>query len=406
MSATIPAKDRGQAGETFETAESGASGDGLPRAVSHAEQPDAAARELRERLGDTALELVVVFCAPSYDRIALAAALADRFGTVPIIGCTTAGEIGPGGYTTGAVVAVGFPAEDFSIVTALVDHVDRFEIADSTEIAQTLLSARDRAMTARPVPLGETARSFAMLLIDGLAMSEETVVSALHNALIDIPLFGASAGDDLHFERTFVLHDGAFHPNAAVVALFTTTRPFTVFRTQHFVSSDRKMVVTGADPQHRIVTEINAEPAGREYARLVGLEGEPLTPMIFAAHPVVVRVGGQYHVRSIQKVNDDESLTFFCAIDEGIVLTVAEGVDPVANFDGLINSIEAEVGAPDLILGCDCILRRLEMEQRQLNAVMSERLARHRVVGFCAYGEQVNGMHVNQTFTGVAIGGR
>ena len=105
-------------------------------------------------------------------------------------------------------------------------------------------------------------------------------------------------------------------------------------------------------------------------------------------------------------MNDDESLTFFCAIDEGIVLTVAEGVDPVANFDGLIEGIEAEVGAPDLILGCDCILRRLEMEQRQLNAVMSERLARHRVVGFCAYGEQVNGMHVNQTFTGVAIGGR
>ncbi|WP_247871848.1 nitric oxide-sensing protein NosP [Azospirillum sp. TSO35-2] len=384
----------------------GGSGDGLPRAVTHAERPADAARELRAGLGDTPLDLVVVFSAPSYDRKALADALAEQFGTVPVIGCTTAGEIGPGGYTTGALVAVGFPSEDFVVVTALVDHVDRFEIADSTAIARSLLSRRDRALASRPVPLGDNARSFAMLLIDGLSMSEETVVSALHNALIDVPLFGASAGDDLHFERTFVLHEGAFHPNAAVVALFTTTRPFTVFRTQHFVSSDRKMVVTGADPQHRIVTEINAEPAGREYARLVGLEGEPLTPMIFASHPVVVRVGGQYHVRSIQKVNDDESLTFFCAIDEGIVLTVAEGVDPVANFDGLIDGIRAEVGAPDLILGCDCILRRLEMEQRQLNAVMSERLARHRVVGFCAYGEQVNGMHVNQTFTGVAIGGR
>ncbi|WP_209781810.1 nitric oxide-sensing protein NosP [Azospirillum agricola] len=380
-------------------------GDGMPRAMSHAERPADAARELREGLGDTPLEMVVVFCAPHYDLTALADALAVQFGTVPVIGCTTAGEIGPGGYSVGAVVAVGFPSEDFTVVTALVDHVDRFEIADSTVIARSLLTRRDRALAARPVPMGETG-SFAMLLIDGLSMSEETVVSALHNAMIDIPLFGASAGDDMHFERTFVLHEGAFHPNAAVVALFTTTRPFTVFRTQHFVSSDRKMVVTGADPQRRIVTEINAEPAGREYARLVGLEGEPLTPMIFASHPVVVRVGGQYHVRSIQKVNDDESLTFFCAIDEGIVLTVAEGVDPVANFDALMDGIESEVGPPDLILGCDCILRRLEMEQRQLGAVMAERLTRHRVVGFCAYGEQVNGMHVNQTFTGVAIGGR
>lgn len=380
-------------------------GDGLPRAMSHAERPADAARELRDQLGDAALEIVVVFCAPHYDTILLADALAERFGTVPVIGCTTAGEIGPGGYTTGALVAVGFPSDDFTVVTALIDHVDRFEIADSTVIARSLLTRRDRALAARPVPMGE-ADSFAMLLIDGLSMSEETVVSALHNALIDIPLFGASAGDDLHFEQTFVLHEGAFHPNAAVVALFTTTRPFTVFRTQHFVSSDRKMVVTGADPQRRIVSEINAEPAGPEYARLVGLEGEPLTPMIFASHPVVVRVGGQYHVRSIQKVNDDESLTFFCAIDEGIVLTVAEGVDPVANFDALMEGIEAEVGPPDLVLGCDCILRRLEMEQRQLSATMSKRLSAHRVVGFCAYGEQVNGMHVNQTFTGVAIGGR
>ncbi len=32
---------------------------------------------------------------------------------------------------------------------------------------------------------------------------------------------------------------------------------------------------------------------------------EPLTSMIFAAYPVVVRVGGEYHVRSIQSANPD-----------------------------------------------------------------------------------------------------
>ena len=57
------------------------------------------------------------------------------------------------------------------------------------------------------------------------------------------------------------------------------------------------MVVTEADPVARIVTEINAEPAGREYARLVGLDVDKLTPMIFATHPVVVKVGGRYYTR-------------------------------------------------------------------------------------------------------------
>ena len=34
---------------------------------------------------------------------------------------------------------------------------------------------------------------------------------------------------------------------------------------------------------------------------------------------------------------------------------------------------------------------------------MSKMLARHHVLGFNTYGEQFNMLHVNQTFTGVAI---
>jgi hypothetical protein len=151
------------------------------------------------------------------------------------------------------------------------------------------------------------------------------------------------------------------------------------------------------------VTEFNAEPAAQEYARLVGLEGEKLTPMIFAAHPLMVRVGGQYHVRAIQKVNADDSLTFFCAIDEGLVLTVARSVDVIHDLENLFARIEAELGTPDLIIGCDCVLRNLEIEQRQQKRFVSELFVRHGVIGFCTYGEQYNSMHVNLTFTGVAI---
>ena len=93
--------------------------------------------------------------------------------------------------------------------------------------------------------------------------------------------------------------------------------------------------MTGANPAERVVTEFNAEPAAFEYARMIGLDGDSLTPMIFAAHPLMVRVGGQYHVRAIQKVNADNSLTFFCAIDEGLVLTVARSVDVVQDLESL-----------------------------------------------------------------------
>jgi hypothetical protein len=126
--------------------------------------------------------------------------------------------------------------------------------------------------------------------------------------------------------------------------------------------------------------------------------------MIFAAHPLMVRVGGLYHVRSIQKVNADKSLTFFCAIDEGLVLTIARSVDVVQDLRNLFERLKAEVGEPDLIIGCDCVLRNLEIEQQQLKPIVSELFVRNGVIGFCTYGEQFNSMHVNQTLTGVAIG--
>jgi hypothetical protein len=54
-------------------------------------------------------------------------------------------------------------------------------------------------------------------------------------------------------------------------------------------------------------------------------------------------------------------------------------------------------------LACDCILRKLEAQEKQKTRALSEILSQNNVVGFSTYGEQFNSMHVNQTLTGVAI---
>ena len=165
---------------------------------------------------------------------------------------------------------------------------------------------------------------FAFLLIDGLSRREDQLVAALRLGLGDVPLFGGSAGDGLDFRRTFVLADGGFREDAAVLTLVRSRCPVRVFKIRPLEPTEVKMVVTDADPERRLVREINAEPAAREYARLVGKDPDQLSPFTFAAHPIVVRVGGQHHVRAIQKVEPNGDLTFFSAIDEGLVLTLAE----------------------------------------------------------------------------------
>jgi hypothetical protein len=220
----------------------------------------------------------------------------------------------------------------------------------------------------------------------------------------DMPVFGASAGDGLAFERTSVFVDGAFRANSAVLLLVATDLPVRPFRNQHFVSSGTRMVVTGADPARRVVTEINAEPAVGEYARIIGYDVTALTPMVFATHPLVVRLGGAEYVRSIQKANPDGSLTFYCAIDEGLVLTLAEGRDLYSRLEDLFEEIRAEIGPPAAVIGFDCVLRKLECERNQTKHKVGRLLQANRVVGFSTFGEQFRSMHVNQTFTGVAIG--
>lgn len=372
----------------------------VKKGTSRSRDARVAARELYEALHDPDAGLIVFYASPAYDLEALGAALCEHFGAdAPLIGCTTAGEITPVGYLEGALTGVSLGGPGFTARTTRIDDLHSFELARADAPVQQLLrQVRGRGDDGR--------RCFGFLLADGLSMQEESLVSAIYRNLGDVPLFGGSAGDGTRFGRTHLYHQGRFRTDCALFTLVATDQPFRVFKTEHFVPSPQKMVVTAADPARRVVTEINGEPAVEEYARLVGLEVDQLTPLIFATHPVIVRIGGATYVRSIQKVNDDGSLSFFCAIDTGIVLTVARGVDLVDNLEATFAELRAEIGEPAIVLGCDCVLRYIETGQRGLIERVGDVMAANNVVGFSTYGEQYNAMHVNQTFTGVAIGRR
>jgi hypothetical protein len=370
----------------------------IRQGVSTATNPVVAARELHAQLAQEDLSLVLFFCAPEYETAGFARALGELFGPALVVGCTSAGEIGPDGYLDNAVTAISFARPTFEAAAVRLGPLSELGLTQCGEAAERLRSAL-RARLGRP-----PRHEFAMVLLDGLSQREELVMSCLGGTLSDIPVFGASAGDGLTFEHTSIFVDGTFHSDSGVLLLVASDLPVRPFRNQHFVSSGTRMVVTGAEPARRVVTEINAEPAVAEYARIIGYEIGALTPMVFATHPLVVRLGGAEYVRSIQKANPDGSLTFYCAIDEGLVLTLAEGRDLYSRLEDLFAEIRGEIGEPAAVIGFDCVLRKLECERNQTKHKVARLLQANRVVGFSTFGEQFRSMHVNQTFTGVAIG--
>jgi hypothetical protein len=350
--------------------------------------------EAAAALGPGPFALVMLFLGRGHDPVAAGEAVARHFPREAVIGCTTAGEIGVSGYLDGAVAAVGLPISHFRASLLTIDDVAGFEEAPVAEVLRLRGALANRAPT--------WVNEFAFMLADGLSMKEDRIVAALAPALGTTPLFGGSAGDGLRFERTFVLAGGAFRPNRAVVAFIRTACRIKVFRFDHLVPTGHRMVVTDADPAQRVVRELNAEPAARAYARALGRDPDQLSAFTFAAHPVAVRVGDRHHVCSIQRVEPNGDLRFFTAIDEGLVLTLAEGRDILQHLEQSLAELAPDE-PPDAIIACDCILRRLEVEERQAVQPVSAALSRYRVIGFNGYGEQMNMLHVNQTFTGVAI---
>ena len=372
---------------------------GIRRAYSIASSASQAAREIHDGLVQPDTALVVLFCSPSFDLDVLGAEIRRLFGTANVIGCTTAGEITPVGYLEGSITGFSLSAQECDAAVHFLPDISTFQLPQGATAADTLLATlADRGIAT------DSADTFALLLIDGMCTTEELVLSSIHRRLDPIPLLGGSAGDDMRFEKTYVYHDGCFHPNAALLTLCKIRRPFRVFKHQHFSGTATRMVVTGADPARRVVTEINAEPAGLEYARIIGLDYDMLTPLTFAEHPVMVKVGGDYYVRSIQKVNEDASLTFYCAIDEGVVLTLARHEDMIVTLTDFFTDLRAQLGEPLLVIGFDCILRNLETQTRQVRHLAGGILAANNVIGFSTYGEQLAAMHVNHTFTGLLIG--
>ncbi|WP_052134288.1 FIST N-terminal domain-containing protein [Sphingomonas sp. 37zxx] len=362
--------------------------------------PDAAAQAIFAALDPQSLAGVILFCSSRYPVEPLAQAILQRCDGVTVIGCTSSGEITADGFVEGSIVAIGFPASDFSLCATRFDALDDLEASQAQAAVRSLVASAAEGSRQ----FGDDVHHAAIFLVDGLSHREEMLTVTLQDALGPIPLIGGSSGDGFAFRETFVLDSDGFHCDAALVAILSTRRRLHVFRSQPYLPGSIKMVITGADPVARIVHEINAEPAADEYARLAGVRRSDLGPQIFASRPPMVRAGGEHYVRSIQSANDDGSLTFYCAIDEGLVLTLGAATNIVGDMQALFTDLQHAVGGIDQILGFNCVLNQVEIEQQQLSRQVAQLMIVNRVVGFNSYGEQFHALHVNQTFSGLAIG--
>lgn len=368
------------------------------RGTSRARDPVTAATELAAQIGQP-MATTFVYTSPRHDLDVLGPALQDSFrGSV--VGCTTAGELTPFGYQTGSLTGFSIPRAIASVRLWPIQELSATRPEAFAELAREASARAGHAAAARP-----GARHFGILLVDGMCRREEEVIGHIGPAMPQIPVVGGSAGDDRRHEKTCILIEGRFVPDAALLAVFTTERRFAAIKSQNFEPTEAKLVITEVERDERLVRRIDGRPAAEAYAEVVGVDVHALGEEVFSAHPLMLRAGGEYYVRSIRQAHEDGSLSFYCAIDEGLVVTVARSVDLVDTLKASLSPEATGITRPELVIGFECLHRRLEAERRGITTELGTVMAAHNVIGFHGYGEQANSVHINQTFTGIVLGG-
>jgi hypothetical protein len=246
----------------------------------------------------------------------------------------------------------------------------------------------------------DPARHVGILLIDGLAGMEETLMETLGD-LTNIPFIGGSAGDDLQFSGTYVYANGHAYKNAALLALLKPSVDFSFVKTQSFRLLGKTLRVSKANESRREVLQFNDRPAIEAYAEAVGVSSDRIS-QFFMRHPVGLIVQGEPFVRSPQRIQGD-SMYFYCSIKEDMELSLLESTDMLGDTARAIAEARKKLGRISGILDFDCILRTLDLRQQNLTDAYGKLFEGIPTAGFSTYGEQYIG-HINQTATMLVFG--
>lgn len=349
---------------------------------------------------DFSPDILFVFHSIRQNANEVAATLAERFPNSLIVGATTAGEWFNSAHQNGTLILLGISMPDIRWSVALAENLDQFADKDADRICNDLLNQLDIHFTEL-----NPKRHFCLSFFDGLSKCEENVISMISTRLANTPLLGGSAGDDLKFESTYVLNAGKAYKNAAVFVLAESQLPFKVIKHQHFITGDTETIITKANIAERTVYNLDGIPAAKRYAQLLGIEVADLDVHVFSRHPLIYQHQHECYVRSIGHLSEDNSLTFHCAIEEGMILNLCSHQDMTQRFQQALKDITQAGNRIKLTLMFNCTLRCIEAESTDIIQQQASEIGAisDHVIGFDTYGEQWNGLHINQTLVALAL---
>lgn len=365
------------------------------RGFSTAQDEGGVARELAEAIADPSAALVLVFASPAYDASRLAAELAGAMAPTPVVGCTTAGEIGPTGFVSGSAVAMSLAAPSLRVGIGCVSPLASGFRSGGAAVRQALAE-----LGREPGEL-DLERCAGISIIDGRSGQEEVFIAGAASAVPGLRLVGGSASDDLRADPAArIFHGGEARESCGLLVVFETDVPMMAFKSEHMVPDDRRVVVTGVEG--RLIHELDGKSALAVYRDILGVSDGEISTELAGRYPFAQYVGGQPYVRSVMGV-EGTSLRLACAVDKGVVLRPMRPGDLVAKTAADLRAADEKLGGLGAMVAFSCLGRYFESEAAGSTGALGQVLTAYPVVGFNTFGEQFNALHMNHTLTALAF---
>lgn len=361
----------------------------------------------RQALESDDAKLIIVFCSERHDLPALLAGINEVSGGIPLVGCSTAGEIATNGPGEASVVVTAVGGNGFAVSTAV-----------ATDVASDLRGAGARAAECLGAVENRPHRVL-MLLTDGLAGDQHEIVRGAYSvAGATVPLVGGCAGDDLKMHATFQFYNDQVLSNAVLGAAIASDSPMGIGVRHGWNKVGQSMLVTKSEGTR--VYALDDEPALDVYLRRLNAPAAAHTDSrLFTefalTHPLGLQRRNGEEVRFVGGANfEDRSLSCIAAVPSGAQTWFMEG-DAHSVLGAVDDACEEALQPlgdrpPIGFVTFDCIARRGVLGDAGIRAEVlriAERGHGCPVAGFYTYGEiartsGVTGFH-NQTLVVLAL---
>jgi hypothetical protein len=367
-------------------------------------EPEPGARAADCALLHADAKLLIVFCSESLDLPVVLRQINERSGGVPLIGCSTSGEITPTGPGLRSVVVTALGGDGFSIGTAAAAPASEDLRAAGASVARCLAGADERP------------HRVLLLLTDGLAGDQREILRGVYRVLgAGVPLVGGCAGDDLKMTRTFQMHGDQVLTDSVVAAGIGSDAPFGIGVRHGWRKVGEPMLVTRSVGNR--VYALNGQPALDVYLDHLGAQvSQEELARLALVHPLgLIRRDGEEEIRFIAGGDFAErSLVCIAEVPQAALVWLMEGdAESVlgACAAACSDSLQALGDNPPLgMLAFECIGRRPVLGDEGIQVEIDQLMkcaGGSPVAGFYTYGEiarkqGVIGFH-NQTLVVLSV---